>query len=58
MCMAGGQTVEADEQLRGADGVITAWKTYKFPCFDSSGNLLSGRVGHGYHRRAGKKAGT
>ena len=38
--MEGGQTVEADERLRGADGITTIWKTYKFPCFDSSGNLL------------------
>ncbi len=38
--MSGGRTVEAEEHLRGADGTITVWKTYKFPCFDSSGNLL------------------
>ena len=38
--MVGGRTVEADERLRGADGTITIWKTYQFPCFDSSGNLL------------------
>ena len=38
--MSGGRTVEAEERLRSPDGTITAWKTYKFPCFDSSGNLL------------------
>ncbi len=38
--MAGGRTVEAEERLRAPDGAITIWKTYKFPCFDSAGNLL------------------
>ena len=38
--MSGGRTVEAEEMLRAADGTITIWKTYRFPCFDSSGNLL------------------
>ena len=38
--MSGGRTVEAEEKLRTSDGGITVWKTYRFPCFDSSGNLL------------------
>lgn len=38
--MAGGRTVEAEERLRASDGTVTVWKTYKFPCFDSAGNLL------------------
>ena len=38
--MSGGRMVEAEERLRGPDGTITCWKTYKFPCHDSSGNLL------------------
>ena len=38
--MSGGRTVEAEERLRASDGTITVWKTYRFPCFDSSGNLL------------------
>ena len=38
--MTGGRTVEAEERLRASDGTITIWKTYKFPCFDSAGNLL------------------
>ncbi len=38
--MSGGEMIEAEEQLRGEDGAITCWKTYKFPCHDSSGNLL------------------
>lgn len=41
--MSGGRMVEAEERLRGADGVVTCWKTYKFPCYDNSGNpLLAG----------------
>ncbi len=38
--MSGGSTVEAEERLRSPDGTVTVWKTYRFPCFDSSGNLL------------------
>ena len=38
--MSGGRMVESEERLRGTDGAVTCWKTYKFPCHDSSGNLL------------------
>ena len=38
--MAGGRMVEAEERLRGADNSETAWKTYRFPCYDSAGNML------------------
>ena len=38
--MAGGRMVEAEERLRSPDGTVTSWKTYKFPCYDSSGNML------------------
>ena len=38
--MAGDHMVEAEERLRRPDGSITCWKTYRFPCHDSSGNLL------------------
>ena len=38
--MSGGRTVEAEERLRSPDGTVTVWKTYRFPCFDSEGNLL------------------
>ena len=38
--MSGNRMVEAEERLRGADGSVTVWKTYKFPCHDSKGNLL------------------
>ena len=33
--MAGGRMVEAEERLRAADGTVTSWKTYRFPCYDS-----------------------
>ena len=38
--MEGGRTVEAEERLRGSNGLVTVWRTYKFPCHDSSGNLM------------------
>ncbi len=38
--MAGGRMVESEEKIRGADGGVTSWKTYKFPCHDSAGNVL------------------
>jgi diguanylate cyclase (GGDEF)-like protein/PAS domain S-box-containing protein len=38
--MAGGQMVETQEQLRGSDGSITSLRSFKFPCHDSSGNIL------------------
>ncbi len=38
--MAGGQMVETEEQIRGADGSITWLRSFKFPCRDSSGNVL------------------
>lgn len=38
--MSGGRMVEAEEKIRGVDGTETSWKTYKFPCHDSAGNIL------------------
>jgi diguanylate cyclase (GGDEF)-like protein/PAS domain S-box-containing protein len=38
--MAGGQMVETEERIRGADGTSTTWRSFKFPCHDSAGNLL------------------
>ncbi len=38
--MQGDRMVAAEEQLGRPDGVITHWKTYRFPCLDSSGNRL------------------
>lgn len=42
--MAGQQMVESEERIRGADGTISSWKTYKFPCHDSAGNTLLAAV--------------
>lgn len=38
--MSGGAMVETEERLRGMDGSISTWKSFKFPCNDSAGNLL------------------
>ncbi len=38
--MRGDGMVAAEEQLEDANGVVTHWKTYRFPCQDRQGNLL------------------
>src|SRR6266851_5711000 len=38
--MAGGQMVETEEHIRGADGSISSLRSFKFPCHDSAGNVL------------------
>src|SRR6266567_544997 len=38
--MAGGRMVETEEHIRGADGVISSLRSFKFPCHDSAGNVL------------------
>ncbi len=38
--MAGSRLVEGEERIRSASGHTTAWKTYRFPCHDSAGNVL------------------
>jgi diguanylate cyclase (GGDEF)-like protein/PAS domain S-box-containing protein len=38
--MAGGQIVETEEHIRGADGAISSLRSFKFPCHDSAGNIL------------------
>lgn len=38
--MRGRGMVTSEEQLGSPDGTITHWKTYRFPCLDSFGNLL------------------
>lgn len=38
--MAGGRMVETEERIRGTDGTVTVWRTFKFPCHDSAGNAL------------------
>jgi diguanylate cyclase (GGDEF)-like protein/PAS domain S-box-containing protein len=38
--MAGGQMVETEERIRGADGLSSTWRSFKFPCHDSAGNVM------------------
>ena len=38
--MAGGQIVETEERIRSADGTSSTWRSFKFPCYDSAGNIL------------------
>jgi len=38
--MAGGRMAETEERIRGSDGSITWLRSFKFPCRDSSGNVL------------------
>jgi diguanylate cyclase (GGDEF)-like protein/PAS domain S-box-containing protein len=38
--MAGGQIVETEEHIRGADGKMSSLRSFKFPCHDSAGNVL------------------
>lgn len=38
--MAGGEMVETEEQVRGVDGTIGALRSFKFPCYDSAGNVM------------------
>ena len=38
--MAGGKMVETEERIRNSDGKITSWRSFKFPCYDSAGNIL------------------
>ncbi|MEO6909670.1 MAG: diguanylate cyclase [Edaphobacter sp.] len=38
--MTGGEMVESEEKICGADGKISSLRSFKFPCHDSSGNML------------------
>jgi diguanylate cyclase (GGDEF)-like protein/PAS domain S-box-containing protein len=38
--MTGGKMVETEERIRGADGASSTWRSFKFPCQDSAGNML------------------
>ena len=54
--MAGGRMVEAEEKIRGVDGTETSWKTYKFPCHDSAGNILLAGVAVDITEEVARKA--
>jgi len=38
--MAGGRIVETEEHIRSSDGTISSLRSFKFPCYDSAGNML------------------
>ena len=54
--MSGGRMVEEEEKIRGADGAVTTWKTYKFPCHDSAGNTLLAGVAVDITEEVARKA--
>ncbi len=54
--MAGGRMVESEEKIRGTDGTLTTWKTYKFPCHDSAGNVLLAGVAVDITEEVARKA--
>lgn len=54
--MAGGRMIESEERIRAADGTVTTWKTYKFPCHDSAGNTLLAGVAVDMTEEVARKA--
>ena len=54
--MAGTRVVESEEQIHGPDAIVTTWKTYKFPCHDSSGNALLAGVAVDITEEVARKA--
>jgi diguanylate cyclase (GGDEF)-like protein/PAS domain S-box-containing protein len=54
--MAGGRMVETEEHIRGADGVNSTWRSFKFPCHDSAGNLLLAGVAVDVTEEVARKA--
>ncbi len=54
--MAGGRMVEAEEKIRSPEGTVTTWKTYKFPCHDSAGNVLLAGVAVDITEEVARKA--
>lgn len=54
--MAGKRMVESEEKIRSADGTVTSWRTYKFPCHDSAGNILLAGVAVDVTEEVARKA--
>jgi diguanylate cyclase (GGDEF)-like protein/PAS domain S-box-containing protein len=42
--LTSGMPAELTEEIRGADGTISWWKSYRFPCEDEKGHILLGGV--------------
>ena len=54
--MTGGRMVESEERIRAADGTVSSWKTFKFPCHDSAGNTLLAAVAVDISEEVARKA--
>jgi len=54
--MAGERMVESEERVRAADGTVSSWKTFKFPCHDSAGNTLLAAVAVDVSEEVARKA--
>jgi diguanylate cyclase (GGDEF)-like protein/PAS domain S-box-containing protein len=54
--MAGGRMVETEEHIRAADGTISSLRSFKFPCYDSAGNMLLAGVAVDVSAEAAHKA--
>ena len=54
--MAGGKMVETEERIRGADGTSSTWRSFKFPCYDSAGNVMLAGVAVDVTEEVGRKS--
>ncbi len=54
--MAGGQMVETEERIRSADGTSSTLRSFKFPCYDSAGNVMLAGVAVDVTEEVGRKA--
>jgi diguanylate cyclase (GGDEF)-like protein/PAS domain S-box-containing protein len=54
--MVGDQIMESEEQVRGTDGEIRSLRSFKFPCYDSAGNILLAGVAVDVSEEAAHKA--
>jgi diguanylate cyclase (GGDEF)-like protein/PAS domain S-box-containing protein len=54
--MVGDQIMESEEQVRGANGEVRSLRSFKFPCYDSAGNILLAGVAVDVSEEAAHKA--
>jgi len=54
--MVGDQIMESEEQVRGTDGEVRSLRSFKFPCYDSAGNILLAGVAVDVSEEAAHKA--
>jgi diguanylate cyclase (GGDEF)-like protein/PAS domain S-box-containing protein len=50
------QILESEEQIRGANGEVRSLRSFKFPCYDSAGNILLAGVAVDVSEEAAHKA--